>query len=151
MAKNLKLFNRVNFNVRLVGIEPTTPALGRRRSIHWATSAMYYIFRTSLIIFILFALYAYFVFGCMLYVVFYSGGDMGIRTPRLFHASNIVDRTGFEPVASSMPWKRSTNWANGPFFIWEYALPASTRCRSSTARRAKWATSPYITCLNLPL
>lgn len=27
---------------------------------------------------------------------------------------NRVDRTGFEPVTSSMPWKRATNCANGP-------------------------------------
>ena len=26
----------------------------------------------------------------------------------------MVDRTGFEPVTSSMPWRRATNYANGP-------------------------------------
>lgn len=26
-----------------------------------------------------------------------------------------VDRTGFEPVTSSMPWRRATNCANGPY------------------------------------
>ena len=31
--------------------------------------------------------------------------------------SSLVDHTGFEPVASSMPWKRSTKWANGPFYF----------------------------------
>ncbi len=33
---------------------------------------------------------------------------------------NMVDRTGFEPVTSSMPWKRSANSANGPCQIPSY-------------------------------
>ncbi len=35
------------------------------------------------------------------------------RIPIPPHA-RVVDRTGFEPVTSSMPWKRATNCANGP-------------------------------------
>ncbi len=35
-----------------------------------------------------------------------------------------VDRTGFEPVTSSMPWKRATSYANGPttYFDWQNLL-----------------------------
>ena len=40
----------------------------------------------------------------------------------------MVDRTGFEPVTSSMPWKRATNYANGPGYselYYKHIVPAA--------------------------
>ena len=47
------------------------------------------------------------------------------------HSAEIVEHRGFEPLTSSMPWKRATNCANAPLLV-ETSLGLAWPLRASS-------------------